>query len=199
MGPPGADQHPAGSSRAPPLFLLSTPSAYPIQTNKPPRRVRHPIPGRYGCGRNLRSARHGHRAPPSGTARWLTSPGADPGSHALYLALPSVDRVHAGNDAADRSPPTPVQRQEYRIPLSIATGRDEHQVTGAMLTPKQARFVEEYLIDLNGKQAAVRAGYAAKAAEVQASRLLRNAKVRVLSKTRCWRDQSAPRLMRTVF
>ena len=30
------------------------------------------------------------------------------------------------------------------------------------LTPKQARFVEEYLIDLNGKQAAVRAGYAAK-------------------------------------
>jgi len=43
MGPPGADQHPAGSSRAPPLFLLSTPSAYPIQTNKPPRRVRHPI------------------------------------------------------------------------------------------------------------------------------------------------------------
>jgi phage terminase small subunit len=48
-----------------------------------------------------------------------------------------------------------------------------------MLTPKQARFVEEYLIDLNGKQAAVRAGYAAKAAEVQASRLLRNAKVRV--------------------
>ena len=48
-----------------------------------------------------------------------------------------------------------------------------------MLTPKQARFVEEYIIDLTGKQAAVRAGYAAKAAEVQASRLLRNAKVRV--------------------
>ena len=24
-----------------------------------------------------------------------------------------LDRVHAGNDAADRSPPTPVQRQEY--------------------------------------------------------------------------------------
>jgi phage terminase small subunit len=43
-----------------------------------------------------------------------------------------------------------------------------------MLTPKQARFVEEYLIDLNGKQAAVRSGYSAKSAEVQASRLLRN-------------------------
>jgi phage terminase small subunit len=46
-----------------------------------------------------------------------------------------------------------------------------------MLTHKQARFVEEYLIDLNGKQAAVRAGYSAKSAEVQASRLLRNTAV----------------------
>jgi phage terminase small subunit len=46
-----------------------------------------------------------------------------------------------------------------------------------MLTPKQTRFVEEYLVDLNGKQAAIRAGYSPKTAEVQASRLLRNAKV----------------------
>lgn len=30
------------------------------------------------------------------------------------------------------------------------------------LTPKQARFVREYLIDLNGTQAAIRAGYSAK-------------------------------------
>lgn len=30
---------------------------------------------------------------------------------------------------------------------------------GAKLTPKQARFVEEYLIDLNATQAAIRAGY----------------------------------------
>ncbi len=41
------------------------------------------------------------------------------------------------------------------------------------LNPKQARFVAEYLIDLNGKQAAIRAGYKAKTAEVQASQLLR--------------------------
>ena len=48
-----------------------------------------------------------------------------------------------------------------------------------MLTMKQARFVEEYLVDLNGKQAAIRAGYSVKAAEVQASRLLNFAKVRI--------------------
>jgi phage terminase small subunit len=46
-----------------------------------------------------------------------------------------------------------------------------------MLTPKQQRFVEEYLLDLNGKQAALRCGYAEGSAEVQASRLLSNAKV----------------------
>jgi phage terminase small subunit len=44
-------------------------------------------------------------------------------------------------------------------------------------SPKQKRFVEEYLVDLNGKQAAIRAGYSPKTAEVQASRLLRYAKV----------------------
>lgn len=46
-----------------------------------------------------------------------------------------------------------------------------------MLTPKQATFVREYLLDLNGKQAAIRAGYSAKTAEVQASKLLSNPKV----------------------
>jgi phage terminase small subunit len=47
-----------------------------------------------------------------------------------------------------------------------------------MLTLRQSRFVEEYLIDLNGKQAAIRVGYSAKTAEVQAARLLGYVKVR---------------------
>lgn len=47
------------------------------------------------------------------------------------------------------------------------------------LTPKQQRFAEEYLTDLNASAAYQRAGYAARgnAAEVNASRLLRNAQV----------------------
>ncbi len=45
------------------------------------------------------------------------------------------------------------------------------------MTPKQKRFAEEYLIDLNATQAAIRAGYSKRSAEVTASRLLRNAKV----------------------
>ena len=43
----------------------------------------------------------------------------------------------------------------------------------AALTPKQARFVDEYLVDLNGTQAAIRAGYSKKTAGQIAERLLR--------------------------
>ena len=45
------------------------------------------------------------------------------------------------------------------------------------MTPKQSRFVDEYLIDLNATQAAIRAGFSAKSAHVTASRLLSNAKI----------------------
>lgn len=47
----------------------------------------------------------------------------------------------------------------------------------AELTPKQARFVEEYLVDLNGTQAAIRAGYSVRTANEQGSRLLANVSV----------------------
>lgn len=40
------------------------------------------------------------------------------------------------------------------------------------LTPKQQRFVDEYLIDLNATQAAIRAGYSEKTANEQGSQLL---------------------------
>ena len=45
------------------------------------------------------------------------------------------------------------------------------------LTPKQQCFIEEYLIDLNAAQSAIRAGYSEKTAKQQASRLLTNVDV----------------------
>lgn len=45
------------------------------------------------------------------------------------------------------------------------------------LTPKREAFVREYLIDHNGTQAAIRAGFAKSGAAVEATRLLRNAQV----------------------
>lgn len=47
-----------------------------------------------------------------------------------------------------------------------------------MLNPKQQRFADEYLIDLNATQAAIRAGYSQKTANEQGARLLVNVSVR---------------------
>lgn len=45
-------------------------------------------------------------------------------------------------------------------------------ITTQELTDKQARFCEEYLIDLNATQAAIRAGYSEKTAREQAAQNL---------------------------
>ena len=52
------------------------------------------------------------------------------------------------------------------------------------LTPKQQRFVDEYLIDLNAKQAAIRSGYSKKTAKSQGQRLLGNVEVEAAIKAR---------------
>lgn len=54
------------------------------------------------------------------------------------------------------------------------------------LNKKQERFCDEYLIDLNGAQAAIRAGYSKKTARTIASRLLTNVNVEAyIQKRRC--------------
>ena len=51
-------------------------------------------------------------------------------------------------------------------------------MTERPLTNKQLAFCREYVKDSNGKQAAIRAGYSAKTAEVKASQLLRLVKIK---------------------
>jgi len=58
------------------------------------------------------------------------------------------------------------------------TRKTEGITMAAKITPKQQRFVDEYLIDLNATQAAIRAGYSPRSAESQGSRLSKNRKVR---------------------
>lgn len=48
----------------------------------------------------------------------------------------------------------------------------------AELNPKQLIFVQEYMKNGNGKHAAIAAGYSERSAESQASRMLRDAKVK---------------------
>lgn len=64
------------------------------------------------------------------------------------------------------------------------------------LNPKQQRFVDEYLVDLNATQAAIRAGYSPKTAQQQSSRLLSN--VLISEAIRKRRDQMAAKLEVTV-
>lgn len=45
------------------------------------------------------------------------------------------------------------------------------------MTPKQERFIAEYLIDLNATQAAIRAGYSEKTSYSQGQRMLKNVEV----------------------
>jgi phage terminase small subunit len=51
---------------------------------------------------------------------------------------------------------------------------------GGQLTPKQAAFVREYLIDYNGVQAAIRAGYSERSAAEQSYDLLRRPHIKEL-------------------
>jgi phage terminase small subunit len=45
------------------------------------------------------------------------------------------------------------------------------------MTPRQERFIEEYLVDMNATRAASRAGYSARTANEQGARLLANGSV----------------------
>ena len=54
----------------------------------------------------------------------------------------------------------------------------KHNSKTGELTDKQAAFVREYMKDSNAKQAAIRAGYSEKVAEMQGSRLMSYAKVK---------------------
>ena len=67
-----------------------------------------------------------------------------------------------------------VKQAAFQKILTFAPVQNMSFVGGnsTMMTPKQERFVQEYLIDLNATQAAIRAGYSKKTAQEQSARLL---------------------------
>jgi hypothetical protein len=80
---------------------------------------------------------------------------------------------------------TPIPTHQDSMSDLTSTGRereaepegDSNPSGDRPLTPRQQRFVDEYLIDSNGTQAAIRAGYSAHTAASQAERLLRNVEI----------------------
>lgn len=64
----------------------------------------------------------------------------------------------------------------------------------AKLNPKQQKFVEEYMVDMNATAAAKRAGYAEGSAHVAGARLLNNDKVqKVIADSRMKRSKKVAR------
>jgi len=62
--------------------------------------------------------------------------------------------------------------------MAVNAIRDNVMAIDKSLTNKQKAFCREYVIDHNGKQAAIRANYAKASAEMQASRMLSKDKVK---------------------
>ncbi len=74
------------------------------------------------------------------------------------------------------------RKKDKRLFDAEAAQRMSAQEIAAFLDEREARFAREYLVDLNGTQAAIRAGYKPgqnnASAAVQASRLMRDERVR---------------------
>jgi phage terminase small subunit len=84
----------------------------------------------------------------------------------------------AGNTTSgqpQRHQPSPARFNYFRTLYRSTELSGGNQV--GKLTPKQKRFVVEYLVDLNATKAAERAGYSKKTANEQGSRLLANVSV----------------------
>jgi len=64
------------------------------------------------------------------------------------------------------------------------------------ISGRHKRFAEEYCVDQNGTQAAIRAGYSAGSARVTASRLLTNANIRAAIDALRWEMSEASKLDR---
>ncbi|AVS68142.1 terminase [Paracidovorax avenae] len=104
---------------------------------------------------------------------------------------PAARKPRAGSPAPASSEKPP---KKARAPKSTSTptaapsnapqDADTHPVVPApasasalAVSPKQQRFIDEYLIDLNGTQAAIRAGYSAHTAAEQSYDLLRRPQI----------------------
>ena len=70
------------------------------------------------------------------------------------------------------------KKKSTRKPQTLLPMPPKSVLDNLKLTPKQRLFVQEYLIDLNAKQASIRAGYSPANAEFQGHQLINNPKVK---------------------
>lgn len=110
-------------------------------------------------------------APPS---KKSTSKPAAP-KKAAGSAAPARKPVPAKKSPAARAKPvkpTKAAAPAKAIPPTEVESAPIADATSTVLTDKQQRFVDEYMVDMNATQAAIRAGYSAHTANEQGSQLL---------------------------
>lgn len=98
---------------------------------------------------------------------------APPKSTPQPAAKPAAPKKAAGKAAPARK--APVKTAPRKAPAKAAARPVEpvaQDAAASPLTDKQQRFVEEYLVDLNATQAAIRAGYSPHTANEQGAQLL---------------------------
>ena len=66
--------------------------------------------------------------------------------------------------------------REFNLPMTCHTKQEDNELSD--LTPKQQKFIDEYLVDLNATQAAIRAGYSKKTADAIAAENLGKPRIR---------------------
>ena len=136
--------------------------------------------------RSAPSAKTGGAAAPAKVIDWAGVEKAYCGSHQSTREIGKAFGVshtmvakHCGGKGLQRPPkedkpqaaPKPKARKVASQPAPAAP------VVSPGLEPRQQRFVDEYLLDLNGTQAAIRAGYSAKTAAEQSYDLLRKPQI----------------------
>ena len=110
----------------------------------------------------------------AGATRGVATRAASRGLTALRAIRPRTER-HRERRTGDRSAWARCRGRPMRRAVKRkTTGRKK----GSSLTARQVRFVKEYLMDLNGTQAAIRSGYSPRTAKEQAARLLTNVHVK---------------------
>jgi phage terminase small subunit len=118
-------------------------------------------------------------------AKWMELADTDSRSHREFRHLIEMaeaeTRTAAEIELRRKNPKAWLQRprlqgQVTRRPAAKAVAVKSPKGTNG-LTPKQQRFVIEFLKDFNGTQAATRAGYSARTANEQAARLLTQAPI----------------------
>ncbi|WP_241027206.1 terminase small subunit [Variovorax sp. RKNM96] len=79
---------------------------------------------------------------------------------------PAAAKKAAGPPARKKAPPAKATKKKPARPVRPAPAS---QPAPLVVTDLQQRFVDEYLVDLNGTQAAIRAGYSPDSARQMAS------------------------------